>query len=77
MNACKGCGGKYPLFLHCRRRMMDVAPRPLRIQGRNRQPVYVEGLGFRLIWILRRSENVTALAGNMNRGYSVGVVSLC
>jgi len=52
MNACMGGGDKFPLFLHCRRRMMDVALRALRIQGRNRQPVYVEGLGFRLIWIL-------------------------
>jgi len=77
MNVCMGYGGKFPLFLHCRRRTLDVALRPLRIQGRNRQPVYVDGLGFKLIWILWRSENVTALAGNLNRGYSVGVLSLC
>jgi hypothetical protein len=51
MNACMEYGGKFPLFLLCRRRMMDVAVRPLRIQGLNRQPVYVEGLGFRLTWI--------------------------
>jgi len=77
MNACMEYRGKFPIFLHCRRRMMDVALRLLHIQGRKRQPVYVEGLGFRLIWTLWRSENVTALAGNLHTGYSVGVPSLC
>jgi hypothetical protein len=72
-----GIWGKFPNFLHCRRRMMDVVLRLLHIQGRKHQPEYVESLGFRLIWTLWRRENVTALAGNLHRGYSVGVLSLC
>ena len=77
MNACMGDGDKFQLLLDFRRRVMDVALRPVLFQGRYRQPVYVEGLGFGFIWTLWRSENVTALAGNLNTGYSVGVLSLC
>jgi hypothetical protein len=52
MNGCMGDGDKFQLLLDFRRRVMDVALRPVLFQGRYLQPVYVEGLGFGFIWTL-------------------------